>query len=416
MGIRKTRTRSRVISESIQQINIGFVKDNLTTTIPAERTTEVFIDEVVDWTDPTWDRSKSLGWQKADLVFNPCDHTYTSVKYENFASIKRTWPENGQPIWFATWVGAIRSVPLTLAIPVDAQSKAFARAAKSIAPSIETYINSINLVNIVLELADVKKLIPNALALIKGIAKRKAIDTAVDGYIGYSFGVAPLLGDIKSIYDILTKLDDAIDKWNSFALAGKTMDFHETIYEIDVDGVKDSYVTSNGGEFTHVNSIASIRSVSKMHLYLVPEFIDDSHRSDAWLKSFQLDKVLTGIWDSVPFSWAIDYFTNVGDIVNSLDYDIENMFKFRVLSAGYSVKTTTIQSGDAQFQNSRGYGSGPKVLYRWETTRYERFKLDQNIFGNQWTKEVPDFAVEFDLNTRQASYLASVGRILTRGG
>jgi len=354
-----------------------------------------------------------------DRSFKPCSNYQSETTVVGYKSV--TWRNIQGTFLHPNHYGSVIDVTSnmkTAVISLDAQSLALAKALEDIQPSIDTYIDKVNLYAIVLELAEVALLVPRILGLLNKSAS--LLDKGVDAYITHSFGVMPMFGDIERIAGIFRKLGDAIDLWNDFAHTNRTMDFHRTVYDV-CEGTE-TIVWSRGPDVRmEQGGLAKgyVKSISKLHLYIKPHIISDSQRTDAFLKSFGLDKPFTGIWEAVPFSWAIDYFTNIGDIIENLDFDIANMFTFDFVDSGMSVHDVVEYSYESKltyWKNTNYTQYNESVLRSTKTNTFVREPLSEVLFREALVASPLSFEMKSDLTTRQTSYLVSVGRILTRKG
>lgn len=292
----------------------------------------------------------------------------------------------------------------------------FVKAVTRITPKLERYLDTVNIYNMLYELRDVTKLV----GLAKGILRMRNLDDATDAYIGTSFGAIPFFSDIQKIYNIFTRLDDVIDKWNEMAQKGGLLNEHEIIYSINEQDEVD-YPNYGAGAPTYIGTPwqRSVEEKSILHIYYRAKHISSEQRSDAWLKAFGLDKLLVGIWDSIPFSWAIDYITNIGDMIEAYNTGIENMFQYELVDAGYSIKRKSENIAAPRYDwftqaNMVLTSANNAAHFRATQSSYIREQLDLSLFDNA-IRKVPGFQIDVDLNLRRTSYLLGVGRILTRG-
>jgi len=381
--------------------------------------------------DATLESVSSSLWYKS-MAFKPCLHYKKESSMSGFPeqeywhryfwTFRNTVYSAGQycstyPLRWETYVDHAKSA----VIPLDAQDQALRDALVDVQPSIDDYVATMNLYNVILEMAQVTKLV----SLGADLAKKLTIDRATTAYIGTSFGILPLINDIVTVHEIFTKLNFVIDQWNELADAKTILNEHRTVYSVDehVDFDMDWFEDSRADHYRfQVAGSAKVTSKSKIHLYFRAIRISEEQRYDAFYKAFGLDKPLTGIWDSIPFSWAIDYFTNISEMVANLDFDINNMFMFEFVDAGYSISDLTEVVAGPQTVTTDIYGNEPLYTFKpglaceTKIDRYERFKLDSNVFEAALKKSDLEFTIRTDISTRQTSYLVGVGRIITRKG
>jgi hypothetical protein len=300
-------------------------------------------------------------------------------------------------------------------IPIDAQRLALERACRDILPDVTDIFGKFNLYTFVLELSEVA----NAASLATGLLKKASVDNAIDSYIGHQFGYLPMISDFAKIYEIFSKFDDAIDLWNEHAKKGIEHTEHRTVYSVSEDTAKGYKFTILGGKKPYYgwhDFSATVVSTSKVHLTFRPKIINKDLRSKYWLKAFGLDKPLSGVWEAVPFSWAIDYFTNIGDMIEAFERSFNDLFAYEYVTGGYSVKDVISYNRVSTALTDRyhvSYVRNDPCYNVGYTSRYERIPLPDSSFRDAFIKR-DSFRIDYDISTQQASYLVGVGRILTR--
>jgi hypothetical protein len=278
-----------------------------------------------------------------------------------------------------------------------------------IKPSIEKFVPNVNLFEIIGELKDVRKLLN-----IFSFKQKTFADEIASKHLEYNFGVVPFASTIVDIFKILTTLDNVIDRWNSFALSKGTMDFHETIAlgdDMHNWSVKDESIrNSSYQDYDLYEYKVNVNYVSKVHIYITPHFIPEGMRFQALAKAMGLDKPLYGLWNLVPFSWMVDYFINVGDMIDYWEKGLEAVFKFDVTEAGYSVKS----SYEAQGRYTR-YLYTTSIASGWSSVTESRFKrtvLPTTLFTDLVIPKTLGWAG--GPSTKQATYMLAVAQTLRK--
>lgn len=152
-----------------------------------------------------------------------------------------------------------------------------------------------SLANIYEGLSAIKDLASNIYNISKGKlpkAKRKSVrQTIQDGWLGYRYTYCTTLSDYREYCD---HLDEAIETFNGQ-------------YRKSTHSSK-SFSLSNG-----------VRMTATMTVNATPRIPNGF--SEAWLQlsSFGLAPNLTNIWDVIPFSFMIDWFTSIGDTCSTID-------------------------------------------------------------------------------------------------
>lgn len=185
-------------------------------------------------------------------------------------------------------------------------------------------VKTFSLANFIAEAGEIKNL--------ASLHKQKASGK----FLGFNFGVLPLIEDLKAMFDIVSNFQKKVDHWNQLADAKVKLNYHRSlpIKEVITNG---QYIDDSIG-YGHILYTYDVRFIlmSKVAAYIMPEPLPESEYS-ALLKSLTgLDDFASIVWEAVPYSFLVDWFVNIGEIIGQLDYDF-SVLKFRLLSAGISV-------------------------------------------------------------------------------
>lgn len=144
----------------------------------------------------------------------------------------------------------------------------------------------------------------------------KASDIA-GGYIAWSFGWAPLISDVSKLIK-LTKLIDDRMRWLSRLEAGGKIS--KSLGKNDFpDSIVGSQALSIAGltwDVKRTESHKSWASAKSTLLGPLPTGFDDRR----WLAAraaLGLNISAASLWEALPWSWLIDYLSNVGDILDA---------------------------------------------------------------------------------------------------
>lgn len=381
-------------------------------------TFESIEDYVVDWdavkasdTPPI-----SCSHKKRPLTFNPVTHSRRVYDTNRLEEHVQAWKVANGVLEYTTVSGLVQdALYLNYADVFDLSLKDFsnnqiAEAAVDVMPSFkDASVDGINLYTFLLELADIKTLFKKATWSLK-----RTFDDLPEKNLLINFALLPLFADIVAIYDIITKLNDYIDKWNDAAVKGLVWDKHETIGiekgDINANDLSFEYGSSN---FVYTaNALLEKQNKGIIHLYFKPLFISSQQRRQVFFKALGLGRPLVGAWEAVPFSWAVDYFTNVGDMIASYDDALESMFKYEFVSAGYSVKGNVTGSVVITCLCNLNCARTPGPVYdELDLTTYKRVGLPLSTLF-RFSTMPPDAVLGWHKGLRQASYLASVAYLI----
>lgn len=173
-------------------------------------------------------------------------------------------------------------------------------------------------------------------------------------YLNYQFGWAPLVRDIRDTATVVRDLDDLIAKYE----AGSGKDQHRQVaFPSDDTFTFEEYsglsnVVGGGGTSTWYNGGGSTISTtvqdriwfSACFRYYLPKSGFARHRAIAD-KFFGADLTPQTLWNLTPWSWALDWEGNIGDIMTNLAYLGKDA---SVMKYGYMmherIKTVDIQT------------------------------------------------------------------------
>ncbi len=289
----------------------------------------------------------------------------------------------------------------------DISAIELSNAIRELKPSVEKFLPNTNVYEI---LGDLKKM--------RGLLHAFTVDhrdslaqTFAKKHLEYNFGFKPLLNDLMAIYTIQETVDAIINRWNSFARAGKVMDFHGTIKSgevaedwevINYDYPETSDIRAFGRKYK-----MSFNHRSLVHVYIKPFVIPESKKMSVILKALGVDKPLAGLWELIPFSWAVDYFVNVGEMISQFEKGLDDMFQFEVVSAGYSRRLTLT----GYSKHYREFGTNRATLpTEWSEhihSEYVRVPLPITLFDSHIVPR--ELGWTDGPNVRQGGYMLAVG-------
>jgi len=328
-----------------------------------------------------------------------------NIVYDCRGDSTHWWAYHGQPASF---------IPQLAPHEQNFSNQELWEAIIRIEPKVTDIAPGLNLWSIIFEINKLKDLL--GIVVLKAKSLR---EEAAKKHLELNFGVLPLVSDIQNIYSIFTKLEGTIDSWNKLADSHQLIDYHETIKSDEAPGK--GQLTR--GCVAYAPGIQSIdyqyeqTSVSKLHVYGYPIRIADNQRYKAYLKALGLDKPITGLWEAVPFSWVVDYFTNTGDVISHWEKGLDSLFKMNLTSAGYSTKITFSCSVEVLDNYTYPYTGTPGLMRGSEKgTIFKRRRLPtKSLFEKAKLNLSNEMKVSLNLGWKQASYLGAVAYLNIKG-
>lgn len=255
--------------------------------------------------------------------------------------------------------------------------------------------------------------IPHAVGARTWEARTRAAKAAGSDYLNIMFGWAPLIRDIASF-------SNSINNWNNMLSqfekdAGKTVrrSFHFPLQEESSESVAVFNTMPNGvfhsdisAGCTTANVLRTVKTSRKVWFkgaftYHLPVGYDSRHKmvSNAAKFNHMLGLNLTPnvVWNLTPWSWAADWFANIGDVLSNIS-DVQQYGL--VMRYGYimehTVSSVTYSMPGFRLKYSPGFRV-PSMSYVTET----KVRREANPFG---------FGVTWSgLSPYQLSILAALG-------
>lgn len=380
-------------------------------------------DEVLDYNQLSKNEKKQLAITKASngsfcqRTFNDVYHT-SGFQSDGSDYVTGSWHTSPTMLMTEYATFALMREKVESGNPVfepslqDFSQQQLWTAFNSLIPSFkDAKVDGINLYTFLLELADVKKLFVKTTYQFT-----KTFRDIPEKNLAINFGALPFASDMIAIHDILFKLNDYIDKWNLASSAGSTWDKHVSISSSNeniVLNTEDILLSSSTIRSRLVGALDK-KSKATLHMYFKPRFIPDDKRRRVFYRALGLGRPLVGVWEAVPFSWAIDYFYNVGELISRFDEPIKSVFQFDFVDAGYSIKGTVKGRYDCHSYAYTSYCTQPYSSFSNEidSSVYVRRKMPlKTVFD--FISKPPEVTFGWSAGKRQLSYLASVAYLRT---
>lgn len=199
------------------------------------------------------------------------------------------------------------------------------RATEAMMPKIEltmdmpTFLTEITSLPDLFKSGFVSKLLSKTKRFKKSLYRYESLgtETALAGdYLNWQFGWSPTIADAKALYDDYQNLENKLDALLSGQ--GKVFTSHYTeVYELDPS----TYVEPKGSSqyFTYATGGLNIRLTATMRYRYKVKNIEGMSRKSllfrARLDSLGFNNPLRTIWERVPFSFMLDWFVPVGDML-----------------------------------------------------------------------------------------------------
>ena len=296
------RTRTR--STQCAGLFVGYEWDAKGKPFPVTRSSRV------------WSRTSStiVDETKNYMGENPCIHSRFYV--DKFAaSFPRAWnPDRSVFVqYFDTDMHAYGEIPVPTCPSVsftDALDSLHRDATGAMPLSANLVVNAV-------EISSLKTLIPQAIGIAKkilaqGLAK-KSLKELANGHLLYSFGVKPLITDIKALLNIRKKVRQRIAQLE--ARNGKTIRLAArgavltttvpTSYAMNTTSTARAVDVTGRWQFTSQCTVSA--DVSSFFV------LDNASQCKLWSSALGLSSPLTSIWELIPFSFVADWLLPIGD-------------------------------------------------------------------------------------------------------
>lgn len=326
----------------------------------------IYADECGLYTSPRYCTTYTNGSKK----------TYTGYKTINYLGRIRCYP----PPW------SLASSNLALAKSYGAQGWNKFKPAQPV----------VNLSVFLYEIAEITKLFKIALSSVKKIA---------GSYLNLQFGWLPTLSELENLIDAASNMTNLInqllrDNNQWIHRAGGVTTEKETIGPTYISGsvYPNLYVT--GLRVTQQTRVKTRISFAGRFKYYIPALENNtlSGRLRAARRILGLEGITpSNIWEIIPFSWIIDYFSNMGDIISNLESSIADNL---VAKYAYSMAHTKIVVENTATFFVTYSGKTTSKVATARLIKEAKARAVANPFG---------FSTDTDLSWKQLSILVALG-------
>lgn len=146
----------------------------------------------------------------------------------------------------------------------------------------------------------------------RALARERALKTIRDLYLEAQFGWKPILSDVKAATLALKRVEKDVKLWSA---TGKASTTSRVVVPPLVIGSQYGYWY---GRYLRTN-VTSVKYVGQVKVTVSRS----GGSPDALIEAcgFRLAEFVPSLWELLPWSWAFDYFTNAGGIVNAAFFD-----------------------------------------------------------------------------------------------
>lgn len=229
-------------------------------------------------------------------------------------------------------------------------------------------------------------------ALKKKRRKVKTLDQATDvitgTYLEYVFGWTPLINDIEDLIDAVAILQDEVVSKRFTAQAS------DTRRSMTKDQIFVHYVTR----------IRSIYRESVSTEYFVKYYgVGDAsliNSSSPSRLGLNLRSFIPTVWNLLPYSWAVDYFANIGDIVTATSYGRSGL--------AWSARAAGIEESRLRVTTNVLSTSGAWQVLDWSPTTIvgQNKSIERNSYSGSF---IPTLSFEIPTSVKKWVNLTAVG-------
>jgi len=184
--------------------------------------------------------------------------------------------------------------------------------------------------------------------------------TAADMWLTWSFGIKPLIHDVQDMAETLAEIRLNRDRWTM--VYGSA---HEDTRSLS-SGTASALPPSGMSAYASCSRSTVVDTYIKQKLggIITPDSVQQAN--PLYTAGLTPDRVLPAVWEATPYSWLIDYFTNIGDLI---DYSCTGVM---VLQAPWSVTVQQTRQEDRYRITGKG-GFASSATGTDCVTRQERF-------------------------------------------
>lgn len=186
--------------------------------------------------------------------------------------------------------------------------------AKALA-SINPFRPQLDLPLFLFELREFPRMLKGLGDVLSGRSKARDVP---GGYLSYNFGWAPLLSDLGSLLDFAKSLAKTRNALTNAANGGRVS---HKLGDKSSTGLPTtySYSHSNGTYILSATNSSKVKGWCTARVHLIEPLPLSVYDQELLIFETTLGLNLRPamIWDAIPWTWLIDYFTNIGDLMEA---------------------------------------------------------------------------------------------------
>lgn len=195
----------------------------------------------------------------------------------------------------------------------------------------------------------------------------KLIHTSANVNLFWTFGIQPLISDIKSCLKFAARSNSRVDDFNRFSRPGGASKNHTVYHEISPKQFEGtSYITGvYGAQAQYTTYLTTERKEWGSVNWVIPKERLPPRASPEYL--YLASQLANGLqitpdtlWQALPWTWLIDWFSNIDDFIK-LSYNTIGATSGRYCVMDWTRVQCHVESG------SPGFGGGNGAFY--ETKR-----------------------------------------------
>jgi hypothetical protein len=187
--------------------------------------------------------------------------------------------------------------------------------AKALA-SINPFKPRMDLPLFLFELREFPRMLMNAGKVLNGSLKPSSVP---GGYLSYNFGWAPLVSDLLSLMNLRKSLENTHRTLQNAAKGGRVAHRLGTLIS-NGSPQTESYALGTAGTYQlSYYSRTQITGWCTARVHLTEPLPTVDKDLESYIRQVTLGLSLRPglLWDAMPWSWLIDYFTNIGDLMEA---------------------------------------------------------------------------------------------------
>lgn len=145
----------------------------------------------------------------------------------------------------------------------------------------------------------------------------RGLDTMSNVWLGYRYGVKPLVSDIIALANTVSAVQQQVEKALRHKEDRLFVHARETTSNEGVKFWPGSYARKSN--FVNKTEYVITADISWPNFY-----VDDGVFTDAILKYWGFDSILANLWEILPLSFVVDWAIDIGDKLSRLDLDSMN--------------------------------------------------------------------------------------------